>query len=588
MSKLIWSTLFFLLVFTSKAQVVVYADCGYAGPSATLGPGNYYNPFQFRLGDNALSAIRIPPGFRVELYDNINMLGTPYILRTSVSCLPAQYNNRASSMRITFNSDRPWENTNLEGGISVFTGCQYTGRFAFLPPGNYPSLKTVIGNDAISAFRIPQGMVVELFRDDNFRGPTTGKITRDNACLSGFWNNQASSARVYYVENGGWLPPPPPSWEGDGTVRIYSGCSFRGRSTTLREGIVSDLRAQLGNTPLAAIQVSPGMEVEVYSGPNLTGSIMGRFTANQSCLSPEIQFFARSARIYNRASGGGNWEGKGVAFYDNCGFRGRSRTLAVGRYANLNSSSVGINPASIRVAPGYIVELFQEPNFQGPSAGRITENEDCLGDYWRGRARSAIVSYQPDYDGGYEEITVFADCYYRGRSQTIRPGYYNNMAAYGSGLLSPYAIRVPQGYKLELFQQDNFMGPRLTVTDDNPCINSSWRGRVRSMIVTYNGFGGGDPWSPANATITVYQGCYFGGRNVSLREGRFASMEVIGMGGTNIASLKVPMGFEVELYPYPGFSGPRTMIRGDNTCLTSTLRNRVGSMVVRRIPGMSP
>jgi hypothetical protein len=588
MRKILLVLVLALLSRVADAQVVIYADCNYTGQASILGPGNYYNPFQYHITDNALSSLRVPAGFRVELYDNINMFGAPYVVRGNVSCLPASFNNRVSSIRITYSNANAWEGINSEGGVSLFTGCQYTGRFAFLPPGNYPSLRSVIGNDAISSFRIPQGMVIELFRDEQFRGPTTGPVTANSQCLTGYWNNQVSSVRVYYQENGGWLPPPPPPWQGDGLIRAFSGCSYRGQTISLREGIYTDLRGQLNNMPLAALQVGPGMEVELYSGPNLTGSIMGRFTANQSCLSPDIQFKARSARISSVGVGGGNWDGKGIVFFSDCGYRGRSRTLAPGRYSNLNNANAGINPASFRVAPGYVLELFTEPNFQGASTGRMTENEDCLGDYWRNRARSAIITYSPGIGGNFEDVIVYRDCYFRGQSQVIRPGYYNNMSTFGSTTLNPSSLRVPPGYRLELFQQDNFNGSRLVVTGDDACISSTWRGRVRSMIVTYNGFGGGDPWSPGNTTVTVYQGCYFNGKNVSLREGRFESMGRIGLSNGNMASLKVPMGYEVELYQYQGFSGNRIVVRGDNTCLSSTFRNRVGSIIVRRMPGFMP
>jgi hypothetical protein len=368
-----------MLPFLAGAQVIIYTDCNYTGASATLGPGNYYNAFQFRLPDNSISGIRVPPGFRVELYDNVNLFGTPVVLTASVSCFGSGINNRVSSIRITYSYNNPWEGTNPDGGISIFTGCRYTGRYDFLPPGDYPRLRSIIGNDAISSFRVPQGMVIELYRDENFQGASTGRITTDNACLGDYWNNQASSARVYYMDNGGWIPPTPPSGGYDGQVRMFSGCNYWGRATTLREGVFNDLRAQLNNTTLGSVQVSPGLELELYSGPGLTGSVLGRYTANQSCLSPEIQIRARSARIYALGQGGGNWSGQGVQIYGNCGFGGRSKTLTTGRYSNLNSASVGINPASIRVSRGYTIELFSEPNFQGTSAGRITENEDCLG-----------------------------------------------------------------------------------------------------------------------------------------------------------------------------------------------------------------
>jgi hypothetical protein len=55
-----------------------------------------------------------------------------------------------------------------------------------------------------------------------------------------------------------------------------------------------------------------------------------------------------------------------------------------------------------------------------------------------------------------------------------------------------------------------------------------------------------------------------------------------------ITSLRVPQGFEVELYPYAGFQGARAIIRGDNTCLGTALRGRVKSLIVRRIQGFQP
>jgi hypothetical protein len=106
--------------------------------------------------------------------------------------------------------------------------------------------------------------------------------------------------------------------------------------------------------------------------------------------------------------------------------------------------------------------------------------------------------------------------------------------------------------------------------------------------VTYNGYGGTDPWAPGNDVVMVYQNCYFGGRSVKLDAGRFASMGNIGMSSTSIASLKVPLGFEVELYQYPNFGGSRTLLRGDNTCLGSIYRNRVGSIIVRRNNNYNP
>ncbi|MCF1714996.1 beta/gamma crystallin family protein [Flavihumibacter sp. RY-1] len=570
------------------SQVIIYSDCNYRGRYEQLGPGNYLNPFQFRLGDNTISSIKISRGFRVELYDNINLIGTPIVLNANYACLSAAINNRISSIRVTYSNQNPWEQTNPAGGVALFTACQFSGINAFLPPGDYSRLSGIIGDNAVSSFRIPEGMVLELFTEANFRGNSSGPITNDNTCLPSYWNNRASSARVYYRENGSWLPPPPPA-NSEEVVQLYVGCNYWGRPVTVRAGEYNSLDALLNRQPLGAIQVPPGMTIELYSGQGLSGNLLARYTSNQSCLPTLIQFRAQSVRVISNESGG-NWNGKGATLFNDCDFRGRSRVFPVGRYSNINQS-FGINPASIRVGAGYVVQLFQQPNFQGISSGKLTENNRCLGTSFRGRVRSVIITYEPNLGGGgnFEDVILYGDCYYQGRSLAVRPGYFPSLSNYGGISVNPASLRVPQGYEVELFTGENYSGSRFVINSNNTCLPSTHRNRIRSMAVKYNGYGGGGSGSGWSQEVSLFSSCYFGGSSTSLREGRYKDLRSAGVSNNfGIASLRVPQGFEVELYPYAGFQGARAIIRGDNTCLGTALRGRVKSLIVRRIQGFQP
>lgn len=570
------------------AQVIIFSDCNYRGRYEQLGPGNYLNPFQFRLGDNTISSIKISRGFRVELYDNINLIGTPIVLTANYACLNAAINNRISSIRITYSNSNPWEQTNPAGGVSVFTACQFMGANAFLPPGDYARLSGVIGDNAISSFRIPEGMVLELFTEPQFRGNYSGKITSDNSCLPGLWNNRASSARVYYRDNGSWIPPPPPPANPDGLVQLFVGCNFWGRPVTLKEGNFPSIGALLNRQPLGSLQVSPGMTVELYSGLAFSGNLLARYSASQSCLPSEIQFKSQSMRVIPNESGG-NWNGKGVALFNDCEFQGRSRVFTAGRYSNI-TQSFGINPASIRVAPGYTIQLFQQPNFQGISSGKISENTRCLGSAFIGRVRSVIITYDPNGgSGNYEDVVLYSDCYFQGRSMTVRPGYFPTLGSYSGISINPASLRVPQGYEVELFSGDQYKGSRFVINSNNSCLPVAFRNRIRSMTVKYNGYGGGDNGSGWRQEVLLFSSCYFGGNNVSVREGRYRDLRAAGLSNNfGIFSLRVPQGYEVELYPYANFQGARTIIRGDNSCLGTAFRGKVKSFIVRRLQGFQP
>jgi hypothetical protein len=71
-------------------DVVLYSDCRPSSPSVRKGVGSY-DVRDMGIGDNTLSKIVIPPGFKVTLYPEPGFQGNdelrPLVLTESVECL---------------------------------------------------------------------------------------------------------------------------------------------------------------------------------------------------------------------------------------------------------------------------------------------------------------------------------------------------------------------------------------------------------------------------------------------------------------------------------------------------------------------
>jgi len=83
--------------------VVFYQDGGYSGSAIALDPGAY-TLRQLRaagIANDAVSSIRIPPGFTVQLYADEGFAGTLWTFTADTPLMPAAANDVMSSVRIT-------------------------------------------------------------------------------------------------------------------------------------------------------------------------------------------------------------------------------------------------------------------------------------------------------------------------------------------------------------------------------------------------------------------------------------------------------------------------------------------------------
>ena len=82
--------------------------------------------------------------------------------------------------------------------VTVYEDCDYRGKSREISVGDYQNVRNLgLGNDSISSMRVANGLQIELFQDERFRG-ASASIDADVSCLNKLWNDQTSSLRVSF------------------------------------------------------------------------------------------------------------------------------------------------------------------------------------------------------------------------------------------------------------------------------------------------------------------------------------------------------------------------------------------------------
>ena len=414
--------------------------------------------------------------------------------------------------------------------ITLYQDCNFTGVSSTLAQGNYTRFKMGIGNDALAGVRVPPGMKVIIYADDNFTGASL-EIISDMPCLNQAWKFQTTSVRVFDVaENMTDRLLTIPNI-GYGQVAIYNACSFGGGSKVLPPGTYTRFKTGLNNDDLSSIVIPLGMSVTLYSDDDFNGRSI-TLTSSSDCLDRQNfnkemtsmivndrnssfnrtnYYNSNNNNGYNNGNNGnynnGNYNNTGqnaVMLFEQCDFRGRASTLAVGAYSN--SNLFGMSPysiSSVRVQPGYRVELFTQQYYKG-STTVLTENESCLGSSFKGKVFSIRISRDNNYNGNYNGnnnnnnsgntynnnnynyVTIFADGNYGGQSLQLDVNRRYNQADLGTLFKNISSIQIPAGYTVKVWENGDFSGTSRTLTGSYSSLGFiiKWNDRIGSLQVS--------------------------------------------------------------------------------------------------------
>lgn len=296
----------------NNQNVTVFTECYYSGNSNPLQPTNYPT-----LPDNInrrLSSIRIPAGYEVDLFTQVNYSGRVVRLRSDQVCVPAEWNNVVASIKIYKNNSGflppdnydPWaqnntSNQNNNKNVTLYDKCNYTGQNLPLADGSYGVLPFAF-QQKIYSIKVPVGKEVLCYSGPNFTGASY-RLTADKNCLMNNYEFMVSSIKVQSTNNNanntnGWnngAPPRPMPTQVQQEVKVFTDCSYAGKNAEFKPGKYPFL-ALLFNNNISSAKVPNGRRIILYTGVNYTGHSY-ILTKDNVCLSGVFNNRIRSAIV---------------------------------------------------------------------------------------------------------------------------------------------------------------------------------------------------------------------------------------------------------------------------------------------------
>ncbi|MFK7853644.1 MAG: hypothetical protein AB8B79_06000 [Granulosicoccus sp.] len=399
------SFLLLLLIFPlyASADVTFYGQCDYKGPGVALAAGDYTarELLQFGITQDSISAVDVPRGLTVTLYEDDRFGGRYGTLKRSDPCLVNdRFDNVVSSLSIreTFEVTKPvpQAETRTRDGVTVYTECGFKGRYAIFGEGDYnlaQLTKYKIGNNMISSVKVSDGFSATLYENDFLRG-RAGTLQQDHDCLARdkFDDVVSSLSVVRTVEQAVEKPKPKPVAVPKSAITAYTECNYQGRAINLAEGefTASKLRGLgLENNSISSLRVSEGFQVELFENDFFLGS-SGTLRQNDECLIDDrfndtisSLVVSRDPRAVEQAKQEVSVDNRiGATVFGFCNHKGGSIKLKVGRYDvdALKKARITDNViSSFKLEKGFQITLYDAGDFSG-SGKLFKANDSCLDD----------------------------------------------------------------------------------------------------------------------------------------------------------------------------------------------------------------
>lgn len=372
--------------------------------------------------------------------------------------------------------------------VTVYETCNYQGKSYTLGPGNYREYQMRIDNDRLSAIQVPAGMKITIYEHDDFRGRAK-TYTSSIACLDNDWNDMTSSIVVESTL--------PPGYNPNDYIVFYNDCYQKGFSRTLGPGTYtgSDLGSLREN--ISSFSIFGNLRVKVYTTSDNASGYSYTYEQTQSCLGSSYNDKIKSLVIEYKTTnnsggnyGGGNASSK-ASFYTECNYNGNSIHLLPGYYQGDKLGMFRYDISSVEVPSNLRVKVFINNEQLSGSSYTINENTSCLSYSMNDRIGSIVVEekgygnnngYYPPGDN--QQVIIYTDENYKGQSVAVLPGTYSSMSALGFPNKALSSLQVPAGYRVVLYENENFSGKNYTVTDSKTKFYlSGWNDKTSSIAV---------------------------------------------------------------------------------------------------------
>lgn len=392
-------------------KVTIFSDADYAGTAKFLDVGRY-NTGDLGIGNDALSSLRVPAGFKVTLYENADFSGRSMICVADTPSMGRNLNDVISSIVVE---------AMATPRVVLYTDRDYVGWSQELGIGRHSNLS--IGSDALTSLRVPPGFKVTMYENADFTGRSMISVA-DTPSVGDTLNDRLSSVVVEAL--------------GTPKVILYADAEFCGESREIDVGSYGSL--PIGNDRLSSIKVPAGYKVTLFENGLNAGRKM-ICLSDMAHLGDGVNDQISAALVEKGAA-------PRVILYSDSEYRGWSQELGTGRYGSLALG--GDTLSSLRVPPGYKVTLFEHSDFGGRAMHCVMDTPS-LGDNVNDEVSSAVVEAS-----SAPRVILYNDDGFTGWSCEYDVGEYSLSDSFGNDRLS--SLIVPSGYKVTLFEDAGFSG----------------------------------------------------------------------------------------------------------------------------------
>ena len=370
--------------------------------------------------------------------------------------------------------------------VTLHEDCNYAGKQYYLEPGTYRRYQMKIDNDQLSSMQIPSGMKVTIYTDDDFQG-NSKTFTGNISCLEAAWSDQASSL---VVEGNNYQP----GYNQNDYVVFYNDCYSKGDSKTLKPGTYTATELGVFNQNISSFAIYGNLRVRAYITSDNASGYFGTFDASQSCLSDNYNDKIRSLVIEYKPNttypGNNNNIGNNnvATFYTDCNYTGNSIRLQPGYYQGDKLGLFRYDISSVEIPANLKVKVFTNETMSG-SSSLLSGTVNCLNYNLNNRIGSIVIE-EAGYIGNNNnmpptsDVIIYTDGNYKGQSATLLPGTYKSMSQAGFPDNALSSLVVPDGYRVVLYEQENFGGKSYTITASKSGFSfSGWNDKASSIKV---------------------------------------------------------------------------------------------------------
>lgn len=376
--------------------------------------------------------------------------------------------------------------------ITLHDQCNYSGKQYTLEAGSYRAYQMKISNDRLSSIQIPAGMKVTIYEHDKFAGRST-TYTSSISCLDSAWRNMASSI---VVEN---LYSNQPGAGQNDFVTFYNDCYSRGYSQSLRPGTYTGSQLGVSKYNISSFVINGNLRIRAYLNNDNLGGAGTIFETSQTCLSSGYSDRIGSLIIEyintspGNPSGPSAGSGNYATLYTDCNYSGNALRLMPGTYQGDKLGLIKYNSSSIELAANLRARVYIDNEYLSGSSYLIEDDMNCMSNNLKNRIGSIVIEEKNGNGGQYppptsnEPVIIYADGNYRGQAVTLLPGTYSTMIQLGFPDNALSSLKVPPGYRVVLYEFEDFKGKTYTVTESKSGFSfSNWNDKTSSIAVYRN------------------------------------------------------------------------------------------------------